>query len=117
MLYTGQGSSMESNMTVLNLDALDDERNWRSPTGGACRSRGRGHWGRWRQYAAEIPLPFRGLYQRYLRMHQVDILDDQTFGEQLREVIAEPHLVQVHHLYAGMVTQDHVAQHEGRKQG
>ena len=57
------------------------------------------------------------MHQRGLGMHKVDILHDQTFGEQRREIIPEPHLIQVRHLHAGMITQDHVAQHQGRKQG
>jgi len=42
-------------------------------------------------------------------MHDVDMLDDQTFGEQRREIIPEPHLIQVRHLQARTVTQDYVA--------
>jgi hypothetical protein len=48
-------------------------------------------------------------------MHDVDMLDDQTFGEQRREIIPEPHLIQVRHLQTRTVTQYHVAQHEGSK--
>jgi hypothetical protein len=50
-------------------------------------------------------------------MHEMDILDDQKFGEQRREIISAPHLVQVRHLQARPITQYHVAQHEGRPQG
>jgi hypothetical protein len=50
-------------------------------------------------------------------MREVDVLDDQTFGEQRREIIPEPHLVQVRHLQARTITQYYIAQHEGRQQG
>jgi hypothetical protein len=115
MLYARQSCSMESNMAIVNLDMFDDESDRKSRTRGACRRRWRARWCGWGQYAAEIPLSFGILHQRCLGMHEVDVLDDQTFGEQCREIIPEPYLVQVRHLHARTVTQYHVAQHEGRK--
>ena len=43
-------------------------------------------------------------------------MDDQTFREQLLEIILKPHLVQVCHLHALTIAQHHVVQHERGEQ-
>ena len=70
-----------------------------------------------RQHAAEIPQPCRILHQRDPGAHEVDTLDDQTLGKQGREIIPQPYFVEVRHLYALAVAQNHIAHHEGSQQG